>query len=164
MLALNSISWIPGAAAKNSQQSQTNVCKKLCEPLPGDENDAPERICTETCEKGAEVIEKTTKEKLENGTWKVMFTKIEPVTKIMDLVFDCPSLCNEGIAAAANIGKKYIDDALQYGWKMASGKAAIRGICVLPSQAGKLGGGAYEVGGKGLCMACCTGGKWFKAI
>ena len=62
-----------------------------------EKDDAPERVCVETCEQGAEIIKTKTKEAMKNGTWKAVKI-LERVATPIAGYFDCSSVCDPNTA------------------------------------------------------------------
>ena len=155
MFAMHIISNLPGAAAIEAS-AERQACEIICEPLPGGKDDAPERICVETCEQGAEIIKTTTKESIKDGKWKT----VEVLGKIATPVagyFDCASLCTPAGGITKTCG-----DAGLAAWELLYQKnvgAAAANIASAAAKAGCLAILATPAGYPG-CMTCCAGTKF----
>jgi len=144
MFAVHIISNLPKAEASSE------LCKSLCEPLPGGENDPPEQICTKTCEKGGEIIETQTKEVLKNGQWKTVEVLGTAVKGGISLL-ECSAVCSPG--ALFNHAGRLGEFGLRYVWgdkvqavaqgAMVAAKATCTAMIAIP------------YAGWGLCYSCC---------
>ncbi len=147
------MSNLPVAQARDPGTKQ--VCQMACEPLPGGKDDAPERVCVETCEQGAEIVKTKTKEVMENGKLSVeVLGKV--VGPALGIAFDCPTICSNPIAgggrAATNLltaGIKFFTND-QTGAAADAKAAAAQATCTafLLTPAGYAG-----------CMTCCAAAK-----
>jgi hypothetical protein len=156
-LAMNILSNIPMAEARDEATKQ--ACQIACDPLPGEKEDAPERICVATCEQGAEIVKTTTKEALKNGKWQT--AKIigkDVLGKVPGVVggyLDCMSVCSPsaigrvgGDLAYAAYNGLWNGDITEATKDLARGASKAGCASLLLTQAGYNG-----------CMVCCEGLK-----
>ncbi|HSX37336.1 MAG TPA: hypothetical protein VLE95_00720 [Chlamydiales bacterium] len=155
-VAINVLSNLPTAYAKDASAAAKKACEISCEPLPGGKDDAPERICVKTCQEGAEIIKTKIKEVMKNGQWTTVKVLEKVAIPVVSGYFDCTSVC--GTSAIFNEGGNLAAAGLQYVFgdkQEAQARAA-----TAAAKAGCTAMQAIPSVGYGLCMSCCAGIKY----
>lgn len=155
MLALNAISNLPGAQAREAPNVEKEACEIICDPIAEGKDHPAEKTCQEICKQG-DVITKTRQwvgEKTEE--W------VPYVGKAATGYFDCDKICDityGGPRAIYNLGSA----GVKYFWKKdvtgaavdaKSGAAQAGCIALLATPAGYTG-----------CMTCCGGAKHYNIL